>query len=697
MRTKPLIAPLILTLLLAGQGFRALAQTPYRTVSLDRDGLSWTSYLSWWTNLADLALAAPNAGVDIDLRNPQRMWTPSLAMQLRFGADSQYKLWHGDYRGSDLDNFAAQLQLRIHFSTHRHPEYYKGRIYVGPYIEYQTLDKRSNGGLVAGYDFPGVSWGNRYFLQFQAGANVGYNLDKKGIVEAHFGIAFRTLSITNKYWKPDEMQYVRNNVENGIALNRIDSLMKRMEANPVTLTVPSATGDSLLAQPVTIDDVRRAFAQQYADPYLLVGRLEEMTENTPLPITLPGEHNNVLYRMNLLPKDYDSEATEAQYILPFRVRIEGYDQALARRSSFNHALRTSYQEAGKRLPALLLLPATADSMAQAATLDQVMDLFASHWKSDRLHANEVTGLYYRTEGDFVPVSAEQMNRRGTYAVGLRFHPQVFESYDSLVTRFTIQPDIAGRDQEMYDRFLSVYDRATFYVPLPWRNGKERQVTVDDVIAALDRGGMTGYTDDQIQLPDSIRYGRNIGTTTYGPALQPLQFIFVVEDSLGLKQGTRMLEALTAGVDARRATWNTMYGLDLHGPLVEGRYKGEVTYEQSQPDIEAADREDLLRQVSDYLAQIDPALKGMTIEPEWVVNYEYTGLHALKPTDTTPEGTKWTVLQFRYRLLYMDGRPRVATANVAYRIAPPAADAAGSFSAPVSNGAAMDGGSNDNLQ
>ena len=422
------------TLLWAGRGTCALGQTPYRSVSLDRSGLSWTSYLTWWTDLADLALGAPNLGVDIDLRNPQRMWTQSVALQFRTGADSQYKLFRGDYSGSVLDNFGVQAQYRVHLSPYKHPEYHKGRYYVGPYVEYQTLDKRSNAGLVLGYDYPGVSWGNRYFLEFSGGGSIGYNLDKKGVVDLHFAVGFRTLSISNKYWKPDEMQYVRNNLSNEIAQKRIDSLLQQMTLAPVTLNVKSAAGDSLLEEPVTIESVRKAFAQQYDDPYLVVGRLEEMKENSPLPMTEPSEYNNVLYRLSLLPKDYDSEAGEATYIMPFRVRIEGYDEALARRRSFNEALRNAYTENGKRLPALLLKPASMDSMAESASVQRVLSLFDEQWKNNHLQEREVTGLYYRKDGDFQPISAEDMNKRGTYAIGLKFHPQVFESFDSLVTR-----------------------------------------------------------------------------------------------------------------------------------------------------------------------------------------------------------------------------------------------------------------------
>lgn len=656
---------LIVLLLGVGGGFVSLsAQTSYHQVSLGRERLGWTSHLTWWTNLTDWALFAPNVGVDIDLRSPQRMWTQSLALLVRNGADSQSRLWHNDYDGSDLNVWGLQTQYRWHFSQHKHPEYYRSRFFAGPYLEVLSRWKSSSLGAAAGYDFPGLSFGNRHFIQFQLSGTLGMSIEPAVAGELHFGMAYRTMNIANKYWRPDAERYERNNAANKLAQEQMDTLQAKMQLEPVTILAASLYGDSALAAPVTLAMIREAFAKQYKHPNLIVGKIEEMAENTPLPLFFPGEHNNVLYRMSLQPKDYDSPEGEASYILPFRVRIVGYDEAVLRMQSFNASLRKAYESANKQLPALKLQPASRDSMAVSARMDQVLGLFGEQWKSDSLKANEVTGLYYRNDGEFVPVELSQLNKRGTYAVGIKFHPQVFESYDSLVTRFSILPDIDSRDQRMYDRFVDVYNRQTFYVSHPWHNGKEGQVTKDQVIAALDASGMNGYETSQVQLSDSIRYGRNVGTTTYGPALQPLQFIFIVEDSVGLKQGTRIYEALNAGVDARRATWSPLYeSNDAHGPLVDG------CYDENQ-QLTVADKSALLKAVSAYMANIDPDLQGLEIEEAWVEDYQSTGLHPLKPAATTPEGTQWTILQFKYRLLYVDERPRIAVANVAYRIKPP---------------------------
>ena len=86
MRKIITIGILMVTLLLAGRWTCAFGQTPYRSVSLDRSGLSWTSYLTWWTDLADLALGSPNIGVDVKL-------TDALSLTL----DAEYVYSDGKY------------------------------------------------------------------------------------------------------------------------------------------------------------------------------------------------------------------------------------------------------------------------------------------------------------------------------------------------------------------------------------------------------------------------------------------------------------------------------------------------------------------------------------------------------------------------------------------------------------------------
>ena len=661
---RSLLLLVMLALGSAGRLSPAVAQPRYRQVELGRDKPSWTSRITWWTQLSDWALASPNLGFEFDLKSPERMLGQSISLFVRDGDDSQYRLWRNAYNGADLSTFGLRLDYRWHFTLHRHPERYNGRFFAGPYIAYSNLMDRSNVGLSTGYDFPGLSFGNRHFLEFQLSALAGVCRESP-VGEMHLGMTWRNTPIKAKYWQPDLTRYQQNKVENQLARQQIDSLLQQFEVDPLIISVPSRRGDSLLADPVTIDHIRRAFARSFHSPYLLSQNIEELSENTPLPITLPSEYNNVRYRLITKPEDYDAKADESTYVFPFRVRIQGYDAAMQRLLSYNDSLRAAYQRAGRQLPTLYLPPVNRDTMSVSADMSQVQALLSDLWQTDILLDRDITDLYYRQDGEFVHIDACQMNRRGTYAVGLRFHPQIAEAYDSLPTRFNIMPLIANRDQQMFDRFSDVYNSQQFYVEHPWLNGQEQDVTKADVIQALSDAGFRGYTPEQLILPDSIRYGRNLGTTTYGPALQPLQFIFVVEDSVGLRQGTEIFQALTDGVDARKTTWSARYGgNDPHGPIVDGTY-------DEDGQLVVADRWALRNAVSKYLANINPALQGLHIDETWVEDYQNTGLHNLgqrRPSDPVTE--VWTVLRFRYRMLYLDGRPRIATANVAYRIRKP---------------------------
>lgn len=662
MRNNVLHLFIVLALALVSEGL--MAQTSYRYFSMGREWNGWTSRLSWTTDLVDWAMVSPNIGLDIDLLDPERLNGQSIYLGLRSGADSQYRLIRNEFDGTDFSMLAAQLQYRWHFNFHRHPELLKGRFFVGPYFEASTEWKRSNGGLVFGYDRPFLSFGNRHFLDLQLGTNLGVNLNPRMVGEIHLALAYRTMGIRQKYWQPNTLVYRRNSANNREAIAALDTLSEHLEKEPLVIEVGSAYGDSLLAQPVTLEMVRNAFVRQYKSRYLLASQIVELEENTPLPIHYPSEHNNVEYQLNLQPEEYDGQTEVRSFVLPFAVRIYGYDQAMSRMANFNRCLREARNQNEKRLPALYMEALDSEQLASAPTLDQIVGLLNNQWREDWLTIDNITGFYVRRNGEFEPVQLSEMNRRGTYAVGLRFHPQVSESYDSLATRFNILPSIADRDQMMHDRFVEVHSTKSFYVPHTWRNGAEGQPTLHQVIAALEAEGMTGYTEDQVQLPDSIHYGRNIGTTTYGNVLQPLQFVFVVEDSVGMRQGTRVLEALNAGVDQRRAQWQARFkGNEPYGPLLEGRYGDDGI-------LEVADRRALLDAISGYLANIDPALSDYYIDEACVVDYQATGQHTLQKGKGNPENSVWTVLQFRYRLLYMDGQSRIATAQVAYRIRRP---------------------------
>lgn len=657
-----LIFILLLALRSAVGEDRIAAQPRYRTVALGREHPTWTSRLTWWTNLSDWALASPNVGFEIDLLQPSRMRGQSLSLQFRDGADSQFRLWRNDFAdGAHLDVFGLRLDYRWHFSPYRHPEHYRGRYFAGPSVQLINRTQYASVGAVGGYDFPAFSFGNRHFLEFQvSGLMAGCREGLFG--ELHFGMALRPMSISAKYWQPDERPFLRNQAQNRIAHQQLDSLQTVLELDPVILSVPSLWGDSTLSRPVTISEVRNAFARRINNPYLLPEHLEEMPDHTPLPITEPSEFCNIRYRLITRPEDYDGTSGETPYIFPFRVRIQGYDWAIARQRSYNESLRAAFQRAERQLPSLYLPPVSRDSMSVSATVEQVRELLSAQWDEDQLVSDEIVDFYYRQDGEFVPVSQEQLCRRGTYAVGLRFHPQVTEAYDSLPTRFNILPLIDERDRSMSDHFLSAYHGQPIYIEHPWLNGQEQDVTVRDVISALADAGFPGYTAEQLLVPDTIRYGRSVVTASYGPVLQPMQFLIAVEDSLAIRQGAQLYEALADGVDARRATWSPRYGgNDAHGPLVEGAYDDDG-------QLVAADRVALREAVVDYLSNINPALRALRIDDTWVEDYQYTGLHNLgqrRPSDPVTE--MWTILQFRYRMLHADGHTRTVTTHVAYRI------------------------------
>lgn len=642
---------LLATSLVADTSLRS--QTTYRDVRIGRVDHHPMAGLTWWTDIGDWMLAVPNVGIAYDLGNPDRIDTRTLVIGLRADAEAQQRLWRGQQEeGSDLRHWAAQVQYRWHVSPDRHPERRSGRFFIGPFAQAGYRHGLWGIGAAAGYDRAMIDYGSRHFLELQLGGDLGIGLRREVIGGLRLALAYRTQSIRRKYWQPDMERYARHRERNGEARRRMDSLVALMEADPICLHVPASGSDSILARGVDLAQIRTAFARRFAHDGLRPVSIEALSSHTPLPIMRPGEYCLVNYRMRLSPTDQDSEPGEETYLLPFRVRIEGYEEARARMQQLNDSLRQRYVRSGRQLPVLRLEPVSADSMAEAATPQQVLALLNEVWNVDSLRPTEVVGYFFRQDGDFVPVAPEQINRRGTYAVSLRLHPQVEEGYDSLVTRFVVQPRIAARDQLMYDRHRAVLGQTFIHVPHRWLNGREDSVQVAQLIAALDSAGWVGYEPAQLQCTGLSGLGRHHVMASYGPALPSLPLTFVVEDSVGLRMGTRLYEALAAGVDARHATWSPRYGNDPHGPLV------------------GAERRALLDSISQCLTRIDPELRGLRIEEEWVEDYQYTGLHPLPATGERPSGEAWTILRFRYRLLYADGRPRIAGANVAYRIQTP---------------------------
>lgn len=662
----------------------------YKHISLGRDSYNFWSHFSLSTNFVDWALVIPNLGLEIDLGNPERMSTQTVGFQFKGSPASRDYLAEGLYDQTSYRFWDARFDWRFHFTFGRHPERFKGRFYAGLYAEYMDytlctpidlFDRNALkdgdaiiGGLAGGYEFPGFSYGNRHFFQFQVGGSLGIiHADYKAytadgfqkqvrtfpmLTELRFALTYRNHTISRKYWQPNLERYRRQKAEDEFARQQLERIVDSMDDDPVTIYVKHAPGlDSVFLQPITFNQIRQAFHYRFPSPYLRTEDIYEIPENTAFPITKPSENYRVGYSMEMRG-DYDSDDTELHYVFPFRVRLEGYDEALARQMSFNQCLRDYYYNNEKHLPSMMVPAINRDEFTTSATIDNVLTLLNEKWTEGNIDRSEVTGVYFRQDGEFIPIKEDEMTRRGTYALGLRFHHQVSEAYDTLATRFNLEPYVDDEVQNMFENFLGASTTNQFYIDNPWRNGKERVITKRDIIQALAKEGYDGFSEENIEVEDTIHYGRNVGTAFFGNILPELRFVYVVEDSVGLRLGNKFHQAIQRGIEPRRAFWKEDVPFNnTYGPLCKGKYDADG-------QLVPADRNEVLSNVMRFLIRCNPELKDQHIDPIWVENYTYSGVHEI------PNGrpqNRWTILRFAYRFIASDGRSRIAYAHVAYRL------------------------------
>ena len=661
----------------------------YKQLTFGRSDYNFWSHFSVSTNLVDWALVIPNVGLDIDFGNPNRKSTSSIYLQLKGSPSSKDYLKERLYDETSYKFWNAHVEWRWHWSFRRHPELVKGRFYSGLYTEYMKYtmntpldiidrDKLKDGwggiaGISAGYDFPGFNYDNRHFFQFQIGANVGaiyadydaYNdagkESKKKIfpmvTEIRFAIAYRNQSISRKYWQPNLERYRRIEVEDDAAHKQIDEYAEQFETDPLTIYVkPKNETDSVFSEPVTFNMVRRAFGERCNSQYFRPERLYELVDNTKFPITTPSDYYVIGYNLPIRATDLDSEDTEAHYVFPFRVRFSGYEQAMERMLNYNRSLRSFFNNNGNRLPSLNMEAVNSTEFVTSATIENILELLNGKWLGGKLTRDDVEAVYYREDNEFHQINETEMNHRGTYALGLRFHTQVYENYDSLTTRFNLEPYVETDTRTLYEHFVPVVTSRQFFISHPWKNGQERQLTKDDVLKMLADEGFSGFSDANISV-DSIHYGRNLGEADFGKVLPKVKFIYVVEDSLGLAAGKEFHYACLNGLNAQNGTWNTNIPFQVtHGPICEGTYDKEG-------NLIPADKQEVIDDVMRCLTRANKNLRHYTIDKAWIEDYTYTGLHDM----TGGRKEKWTLLRFAYRYVNADGHVRLARAHAAYRI------------------------------
>ena len=670
------------------------ARHDYKEIAFGRPRYNFLSHFSFSTNLFDWALVIPNVGVEVDLGNPDRMATSSLYFQFKGSPSSQDYLAKGLYDDYSYKFWNAHAEWRMHFTFHRHPSNYKSRFYAGVYGEYvdytlhTPLDIRDRkalkdgwgaiGGLSFGYAFPGFSYGNRHFFEFEMGGNVGAIYAKYDaytsrtpasrsfvlpmLTEIRFALVYRNYSIARKYWQPNLDRYRRIKAEDEHAQHEVEDFLDQLERDPVVIYVnPATDADSTFSQSQTVSfaQVRKAFLARTHSSAI---RSEYFTQvdNTPFPIDRPSENSFVGYTLPIRAHDFDSEGSESHFIFPFRVRFEGFDDASSRQLGFNSTMRRYYYDHGKHLPSLTMEPKNRDEFMHSATLDEVIGLFNSHLPADfRLTRDLVQGIYYRTDGEFQPIEENQMDMRGTYALSLRFHQQVTEDYDTLATRFVLEPYIDNSVQGRYNSFISEGSTPQFFINRPWRNGRESVVTKADVLETISSEGYYGFTDDNIIIADTLGYGRTVGKALFGNALPELSFVVTVQDNESLRNGNVIHQLLQKAMEPKHNTWNKAAHKDnlTYGPGVWAHYDADGN---PVPDR----LEDVIAGVTQCLNRVNRSHEAFRIEDFMIEDYFYTGIHHLpygKPSQ------RWTVLRFAYRYTTEEGRVRIAHAQVAYRL------------------------------
>lgn len=669
----------------------AAPQDDYKPVSIASPADDVWSRVTLGTNLIDWALVIPNLSVEYDLGNPDRQYTPSIYFQLK-GSPASRDYWaKGLYDQTSYQFIDARAEFRYHLSFHKHPELYRGRYYAGVYAEYMNyilntpldvvdsncLKKGWAGiaGLSLGYDFPGFNYGNRHFFQFQVGGSLGLihaDYDAMGeeglqsyvrnfpmLTELRFALTYRQKSISRKYWQYNIERYTRHMAEDAEAQKQIEAMVDELNADPLVISVRAYSNrDSLFQYPVTMKQVRSAFQHRFHSPYFLIDRTYELSGNTDFPIVRPNENCALGYSVLLRPYDPESQASESHYVFPFRVRYEGYDEAHDRMMSFNNALRTYYNNNSRHIPVLYVEAVNSNSFTGSVTRDQVLDLVNAQWNEGNLLESEVEGIYRREDGEFKRIEWNQLDRRGTYALSLRFHPQITEGADSLVCRFNLEPYVESGVQQRYESFTSGYSKTRIVIDHPWLNGQERQLNSDDLLRAISRAGFAGFDESCITIGDSIHYGQNVATALFGNVLPEVPFNFYVEDAAGVALGDKIHEAIQKGVVPRRATWSKDVDGNLtYGPRVEGHWDRNGNAVPDDPD-------EVIIGIMRCLTRCNPTLRGLRIDPRWIIDYTYSGDHDMpygKPDE------RWTIVRFAYRYTYLDGRPRVAVASLAYRI------------------------------
>ena len=579
------IAVLVFALVATAIGVNA--QTLYKAISLDRDTLGTvSSRLSVSTNFIDWALFAPNIGIDIDLGNQKRIGGQSLFLNFKYITQDNYA-WIRN------NNWAGRVEYRWHYRWNEHPsqrrgltrpalwienvfmgqqrsleataramessalhrpEMIKGRSYVGLFGEYWDYDGWS-GGLSAGYEFPAF-YHNNHFWQFHVGGNVGLKtkvskvydtsvtdvtippvlISKSNkiepLAELRFGLTFRKVSISSKYWQPSQKKHSVNIAENREMQALIDSITDNYSTETkIFITVPKVNDNLTLKSTIGKKEVINAIRKQTGMPLAAAN----FVNDTIFPIKRLDDYR-ITYRFKTAVSKYDEEEEETTDVtFKFRVELEGRNEAEKMKQSFLDAVQKYRNEKG-----IPVLYAKAKTKSQDRNeidgyipMNEVMTLFSRIW-GKTITMQQFMGVSQRVGVGLIrPVDEKGINRRSRYVINLQFHPQVVLNYetDPILSQFEVQFRGEASGLSMYNRING--HRLTFQRNWTGKDTFSPEVTPTEIAEALKKDGIN-VTADMIEVAQGQNEFRHrYSATVYLQAAYVANITYIVNDQGGI--------------------------------------------------------------------------------------------------------------------------------------------------------------------
>lgn len=503
----------------------------------------------------------------------------------------------------------------VHTTVNQQPEMIQGRWYIGvfgefvDYTQYTKFDLFDRGkikdgyaaigGISAGYTFPAFNYWGRRFLQWEIGASVGcvyspydvYNykgqvLQEKRIIpmvsDLRVALTYGTWNISRRYWRPDNSIYDRNEEYNKDIDLRINEYTKIIDSIPVNIIVhhpETYDNDSLFKEIIKIQDVIAAIRQQTGLKELQIKNFSA-GQATVFPIFGKNlrEDYEVNYAFEKKVSSYASDMIETDTLrIPFRIRLEGHDDADSLRTHFEDSVK-SWRKNNGTYPTIYAEAKDKLSFKDPVSIDTIAAFFSDIVR-ENINRNHITGLYKVESSDYLPVEEADLLTPGLYAMSLRFHPQIYLGEEETTTRFRIEHKDRNKIGNIYNNYLVPFFNSgkRLYIERSWTGNDTLAypISKEEIIkafAAYPEDSVDFITENMIEMDTIQTFGNSHRITiNYNVLVNAIDFRIVVEDSVG-KTAARMLG------DSIMANGRNTFGRDLKkypivkAPKVDGEFQ-----------------------------------------------------------------------------------------------------------------------------